>query len=55
METKEMAKEVPEQDCLRCEVLLQEIAIKNEIVERLTDRNLDLAERVSQLEWAMGI
>jgi hypothetical protein len=43
-----MAEEVLEDSCIRCQVLLEEIRIKNEIID-------DLQEKIDQMEWAMGI
>jgi hypothetical protein len=43
-----MAKEVLEDGCERCKVLLEEIRIKTEII-------LDLQEKIDSYEWAMGI
>jgi hypothetical protein len=43
-----MAAQVSEETCMRCEVLLREIEIKNDIID-------DLQEKIDQMEWAMGI
>jgi hypothetical protein len=43
-----MAKEVLEDGCVRCQVLIEEIKIKNDIID-------DLREKIDQMEWAMGI
>ena len=41
--------------CVRCQVLLKEIKIKNEIIKELEDVVLDLKEQIDAYEWAMGI
>ena len=42
-------------ECIRCEVLLKEIEIKNEIIKKLEEDILDLKEKLDAYEWAMGI
>jgi hypothetical protein len=43
-----MAEEVLEEQCVMCEVLLREIAIKQDIID-------DMQEKIDAYEWAMGI
>lgn len=43
-----MAAQVSEETCMRCAVLLKEIAIKNTIIS-------DLQEKISKKEWTKGI